>query len=358
MLESPVLDVQRQAGAVIGEAHGWNLPSVYTSLQDEYVAATEGVGLLDRSYVGRLKVLGEDAIDLLNRLSTNNLEALEVGQVMGTVLTSNKGRIIDLLFVLRFEDHLLILTSPECRERVAEWIDFYTFVEDVTVQDDTESTAMFSLLGPRAAELLGSVAGQDVASLAQYEFASLTIGGQDVLAIRTDFAGSTGFDLVAGVSQAESLWSAIADNGAFPVGTEALDTIRIEYGVPVHGKELSEDYNPLEANLMNFISFNKGCYIGQEVVARLNTYEKVQKHIWGLSCDTSAVSDIGEIVGADVFADGKSVGNVTSVTHSPRLGKSFCLGYVRNAQAEPGMVLQVHTASGEVTVTVENLPLV
>lgn len=344
MLESPVLEMQRQAGATLGESYGWNLPRVYSSPEKEYEAATSGAGLLDRSYIGRLKVSGEDAIDLLNRLSTNKLESLEVGQMMGTVLTSNKGRIIDVLFVLRLDGYLLALTGPETRQKVAEWIDFYTFVEDVSVHDATEETAMLSLMGPEAGDLLGA----EAQALSRYESTSISISGIDALAVRTDFAGLTGYDLVVDASQAGQLWQALADMGATPVGTQTLDAIRIEQGIPAYGTELSEDYNPLEANLLDFISFNKGCYIGQEVVARLNTYKKVQKHLVGLSWDSEAALSPG----ASLYLEGKKAGVITSAARLSGTGKGIGLGYVRKAQAKAGVRL---TAEGDVPVLVGEL---
>ena len=126
------------------------LPDSYTSPGEEYDALTGAVGLVRRSHVGRLELTGEDALDLLNRLSTNKLEDLTPGAGMGSVLTSAKGRIVDLLLVLMLEDRLLLLVGPDARERVAEWIDFFTFTEDVTVRDLTADTAMFSLIGPNA----------------------------------------------------------------------------------------------------------------------------------------------------------------------------------------------------------------
>jgi folate-binding protein YgfZ len=344
MLESPVLEMQKQAGATVTESYGWSLPSVYSSPEKEYQAATKGAGLLDRSYIGRLKVSGKDAIDLLNRLSTNKLEDLETGRMMGTVLTSNKGRIIDLLFVLRLDDHLLVFTGPETRQKVAEWIDFYTFVEEVSVHDATEETAMLSLMGPEAGELLGA----EAKALSRYESTSISVSGVDALAVRTDFAGLAGYDLVVEASQAGQLWQALADTGATPVGTQTLDAIRIEHGIPAYGTELSEDYNPLEANLLDFISFNKGCYIGQEVVARLNTYKKVQKHLVGLSWD----SDSNPTPGTSLYLEGKKAGAITSAARSPESGKGIGLGYVRKTQARDGVRL---TAEEDAAVLVEEL---
>ena len=304
--------------------------AVYSSVRDEYASATEGVGLADRSHLGRLRMSGADALDLLNRLSTNNLDDLAIGDLQGTVLTTNKGRIIDLLYVLRQDDHLLVFTGPETRQRVAEWIDFYTFIEDVVVEDVTEETAMLSVVGRAAASTLPQLADMPL-----YSSAPLTIHGVDVVALRTDFAGVDGYDLIAPVEQAAALWDALTAMGAAPVGSQALELVRISNGIAGYSSELGEDYNPIEAGLMDFISFNKGCYIGQEVVARLNTYDKVQKHLVKLSWDGGDAPELP----ADLLHDGRKVGTLTSAVKTIDGDKFIGLGFVRKAHVEEGVRL-------------------
>ena len=304
--------------------------AVYSSVRDEYASATEGVGLADRSHLGRLRMSGADALDLLNRLSTNNLDDLAIGDLQGTVLTTNKGRIIDLLYVLRQDDHLLVFTGPETRQRVAEWIDFYTFIEDVVVEDVTEETAMLSVVGRAAASTLPQLADMPL-----YSSAPLTIHGVDVVALRTDFAGVDGYDLIAPVEQAAALWDALTAMGAAPVGSQALELVRISNGIAGYSSELGEDYNPIEAGLMDFISFNKGCYIGQEVVARLNTYDKVQKHLVKLSWDGGDAPELP----ADLLHDGRKVGTLTSAVKAIDGDRFIGLGFVRKAHVEEGVRL-------------------
>ncbi len=302
-------------------------PEVYSSVREEYLALTGAAGLVERSHLGRLKVSGEDALDLLDRLSTNKLSDLQVGDVMGTVLTTNKGRIIDLLFVLRQDDHLLVTTGPDTRERVAEWIDFYTFIEDVQVEDLTETTAMISLFGPEVAAML-----PQLSEMSAYESEAVDVAGIEATAVRTDFNCVDGFDLIVPAGAAAALWAALVDMRAVAVGSRALDIARIESCVPEYSKELVEDYNPLEAGLKEFISFNKGCYIGQEVVARLNTYDKVQRHLVRLSWSGDAALDTP----TDLVHEGRKVGAVTSSAATLCGDRYIGLGYLRKAHAEKG----------------------
>ena len=328
------------------------LPSVHSTAQEEYRAATETAGLVDRSHLGRLEITGADGLDLLNRLSTNNLEVLGIGDGALTVLTSNKGRIVDLLHVLRLEDRLLVLTGPETRAKVAEWIDFYTFVEDVTVTDVTEETGMLSVIGPKAEEIIVRLCGDDAMPVPEGAV-PITADGTDATLVRcSDLGRLPEYALVVPRTDAETLWQAMlrmgAEEGAVPVGMDAFEAIRVENRVPAPGKELTEDYNPLEAGLLNLVSFNKGCYIGQEVVTRLDTYDKVQKHLVGLEFD----GDSAPAEGAALFSDGKKAGMVTSVAVSPGTGRTVGLGYVRKAQAESGTRLNVGSDTRGVAIVV------
>ena len=325
-------------------ARNGSAPAAHPSLDalpNQYAAATSGIAIADRSHIGRLKLTGEDALDLLNRLSTNKLDDLAPGGVMGSVLTTNKGRIIDLLFIARQDDHLLVLTSPDTRDRVAEWIDFYTFVEDVEIADITQDTAMFTLLGASPA-----AAHPALAALPPNASAAADIDGVRALAIRSDFDlfDSPRIDLIAPLPDAPRLRDALLARGAAPVTAPALDLLRIQRGIPAHPHELNEDYNPLEAGLWEFISFNKGCYIGQEVVARLNAYDKIQRHLVTLSWQAPP----DPAPQAALYHADRRVGALTSVA-PPEAGNPIGLGYVRKAHAEPGTLLSAVSDTGDTT---------
>ena len=273
----------------------------------------------DVSDSGRLRVTGDDAIDLLNRLSTNDLERLEVGRGMGTVLTTNKGRIIDLLRVLRRDDDLLVLTSPGTQQKVAEWIDFYTFAEDVEVEDLTAETSQWLIVGADAAETATRM-GLDADGLDGY--LDHRAEGDAIIA-RAQLGGVDAYEVIS-PTDADA-----PDADDLQAGD--LELLRIEQGVPAYPNEMNEGHNPLEANLKPHISFNKGCYIGQEVVARLNTYDRVQRWLCQLAVDEGATLEVGAVV----TADGANVGEVT--TSAP----GIALAYLRKRAYEDGARVEV-----------------
>ena len=294
--------------------------------KDEYRALTAGVAVLDRSDVGRLLLAGEDALDLLNRLSTNELATLEVGEGAATVLTTNKGRIVDLLYVHRLQDRLVVFTSPGNQQRVAEWIDFYTFVEDVAVEDVTSNTAMLSITGLGSTAFLDGLTKGQVTSLATFGRLGDQVATVPAEIYRSDFLGVPSFDIVIGDEHGGPLFESLANEGAVPVRWNMVEAVRVQRGIPAFGKELTEDYNPHEANLVHRVSFSKGCYIGQEVITRLQTYEKVSKYLVGLQSD-------GEMSAPGSFLthDGRRIGIITSAAHLPHSGAKVGLGYVRKS---------------------------
>ena len=286
------------------------------------------------SHFGALEVSGEDALDLLNRLSTNDLEKLEPGRGMGTTLTTNKGRVIDLLRVLHLGESLLVLTSPQTQQRVAEWIDFYTFVEDVSVEDVSERTGQTLVVGSGAAEALAE-AGFPAESLTEY-LDHVAAGG--ARAARVDFGRLPAYLIVAPRD-------AMPEIGLDSLGGDDLERLRVEQAVPAYPAELNEDRNPLEANLKPYISFNKGCYIGQEVVARLNTYDRVQRFLCRLD-----VADGAEVSPGDaLMVDGSEVGEVT--TAAP----GIALGYLRKRHYEDGAEVDIASGGGMVRAVVRDV---
>ena len=333
---TPLYNVAISEGANLQEWHSWEVPRTYRNVQEEYRAAREGVVVHDSSYTGRIKATGEDVLDLLNRLSTNEVISLQPGQGAPTVLTTDRGRILDLITVLKLGQEVLLLTSPQTREGVIQFIDKYTIVDDVVLEDVTLSTAMMSVIGPKAQALLGTVAGIDLDSFQPNQSAHLAICGVEGYIIRRDLVGLTRFEIVVKAEDAEEVWKAIIASGAVPLGLEAYEVIRVEVGSPEYDRELGEPYNPLETGLWGSISFTKGCYIGQEVIARLDTYQKVQKHLVSLSFSPDAQIEEG----VRLTREGREVGNVTSMARVPTTGSLIGLGYVKKEAAAVGTQME------------------
>ena len=285
------------------------------------------------SYLGRLRLRGSDALDLLDRLSTNRLTDLVApGMGMGSVLTTNKGRIIDFLGVHLEDDGLLVVTSGAATGKIEEWIEFYTIMEDVETVDISDETFQFRILGNTSPSL-----SSEVAQLDRFHALKEEIGGTDCIVIRSQILGEPCLDVIGPLVAAETVSQELEVAGIHAeLSLDEYERIRVESGYPAFGSELTEDFNPLEAGLIEHISFNKGCYIGQEVVARLNTYEKVQKKLVKLVWN-------GTINEKNLLIDGHTAGVITSALDG------VGLGFVRNAYAKFGTVLNCGPTSVTVT---------
>lgn len=295
----------------------------------EYDAAVKAAAVYDASHYGRVRVTGEDALDLLNRLSTNKVDTLSPGRAAMTVLVDDRGRIVDLLTVTNLGDELLLLTSPGMASRVVEWLDKYTFSEDVAFTDITGETAALSLLGPDAPRLLAGLAGVDIAAALEGHVARVQASGaRAVLALRRPPVLPS-WDMVVSAGDAQAVWMAALRAGALPLGEEAWQALRVERGVPESGHELTDDYNPLEAGLSACVSLDKGCYIGQEVLARLDTYKKLQRRLAMLRFPGH-----GPVEGDALELAGSRVGSITSLATRPTDDAFLGLGFVRTTVAD------------------------
>jgi len=277
------------------------------------------------THKGRLSLIGSDALDLLDRLTTNRISDLtSTGMGMGAVLTTNKGRIIDLLGIHVEEKGLMVVTSGNATEKVSDWIDFYTIMEDVQIKNVSDQTFHFRVIGTSPEiEVLPDTTGMKPFHGVQTELA-----GVPSLAISLQVGNLSCIDLIGSVVSGDSVQSKL-DEYLKEIRIEEYNHFRIDAGEPVYGSELTEEFNPLEAGLLPYISFNKGCYIGQEVVARLNTYDKVQRKLVKFKWDSVDY----ELSGKVIEDEDRVVGVMTSSLNG--LG----MGFVRKAKAEEGNVM-------------------
>ena len=301
--------------------------------------------------IGCLRATGEDALDLLNRLSTNKVDHLQPGHWAPTVLTTDRGRIVDLLSVVHAGKCVYMLTSPGQQQPVIDWLDKYTIMEDLEVEDVSATTSIIALAGP-GADAAAGLEPDDTERLPgmEYPAPSATIGGHELVAISRPIGDLPCCLLITSEESTADTVAALVASGASEVDAGSWEELRVAKGAPAFGSEMGEPYNPLEAGLIGAIDFTKGCYIGQEVIARLDSYERVQRYLSVLrfseGCDAAS--------GTAMYVEGRQAGTVTSVYRTPN-GELRGLGFVRTASAVPGQTLELQEpASG--TATVEATP--
>lgn len=333
--------VQAADKATFAESAGTQIPVSFGNDSAAIQAAREGVALCDRSHWGRIRVSDDDRIHFLHNQSTNDFQQLQVGQGCDTVFVTSTARTLDLATAYVTEDAVLLIVSPNRRQYLIDWLDRYIFFADrVKLQDITSETAAFSLIGPKSDTLLeqlgvNTIIGQTYAThqLVQLEDTNVRVAVGSGLAL-------PGYTLIVPFESAAPVWSKLRQSGAVSLGDRVWEQLRIEQGRPVPERELTEDYNPLEAGLWQTLSFNKGCYIGQETIARLNTYKGVKQYLWGIRLSAPAQPDSVITVGEE------KVGKLTSYIDTEQ--GPFGLGYIRTKAGGAGLKVQVGEATGEV----------
>lgn len=354
--------LHRSLGATMEEQGSWSLPKSYGDVMAEYSAVSEsGAGLIDMSSRGRLLVAGTEAIQFLNGLITNDMKTLAEHQSMPAAFPNVQGRLIASVRVTRLQDEtpasptFLIDTEAVTHQRVFETLNRFTLAGDFRVTDITNSTALISVQGAEAGEVVRSVAGDETASLALNQAAEVPYSGSAVTVIRASHLGKDGFDFVVKEDRAVELWKALLTAGAKPVGHDAFEILRIEAGVPRYGVDMDETNVVTETGLDDAVSFTKGCYIGQEIIARIKYRGHVAKRLSGLRFEGTVPAEVGATIKS---VDDKEIGRITSTVNSPKLGCTIALGYLKFDYLAVGTKVKVSSADEDATAEVCELPFV
>ncbi|MEF3275679.1 MAG: glycine cleavage system protein T [Chloroflexus sp.] len=316
-----------------------------TSAIATYEAIYARAVVVDEIDRGRIWMRGRDRAALLHRLSTNHIEQLQPGQGTLTVLTTPIGRMIDLLRVYALPDALLLETGPGHGAAIIRHLRKNIFFNDQVTVAEAE-LGQLGVYGPQAHQIIQQL-GLPV-DLPRYGIAGGRWREHDILVARCDPLGGDGYTLFPPVSGAAPLLEAVTTAGALMLDAATAEIARVEHGYPRFGREITLDYIPLEANLWQAVSFRKGCYVGQEIIARMESRGRIAKQLRGLR-----LSAPPESLPAPVLADGKEVGTLTSLVNSPRYGW-IGLAYLRSAYAEADTAV---TVAGQ-PATVCNVPFV
>lgn len=338
---SQLQEVQAAAGAVFAESNKTKIPVSFGNDAKAMQAVRQGVAICDRSHWGKILVSDSDRLRFLHNQSTNDFERLQPGQGCDTVFVTSTARTIDLATAYVMESAVLLLVSPSRRNYIIDWLDRYIFFADqVKLQDVTSQSAVFSLIGSNSDALLeqlgvNTIIGQPLATHQLIQLAGVEVR----VAVGSGLA-TLGYTLIVPALQAATVWSKLIETGAVPLGDRVWDVLRIEQGRPAPDHELTEDYNPLEAGLWQTLSFTKGCYIGQETIARLNTYKGVKQYLWGIRLDAPAQP------GSLITIKEEKVGKLTSAIETEN--GFFGLGYIRTKAGGAGLKVTVGETTGEV----------
>ena len=297
-----------------------------------YEAAHETAVLIDRSSLALFQFSGTMRLDLINRISTQAVDSLKNGQGAATVLTTNIGRIIDRLILYAGDETVYALAGENHHDPLARYLLRNVFFQDdFKLQDVSDNTAVFAVYGPQAGKKL-SAAGFPEIDFPRHHWRSAEIAGIQTSIHRTDPIASDGYFIICPADDKAALWQYLVDAGLIPADQAAFDFLRIEAGLPRYGRELTLDYIPLEANLWDDVSFSKGCYTGQEIIARMESRGRLAKKLVRLQIDSPEPPENVELT-----AVGKGAGTITATAVGPT--GLIGLGYVKTAVLDAGSQL-------------------
>lgn len=352
----PLEEAHRRAGAVPQVRDGYVVPASYGDVMAEYRAVREGgAGLLDLSVRGRIEIGGTEAVLFLNGLITNDVKALADNSWMAAAFPNVQGRMLAHARVVRRGETFLFDTEAVTREQIIKTLGRFTLAGDFRVTDVTDEMALISVQGESAAAIILKVLGEEAANVERGRVVNAEWDGSGISVIRATHTAEDGFDLFTGAEASASLWEALSKAGARPVGFDALEILRVEAGQPRYGVDIDETKVVLETGLDDAVSFTKGCYIGQEIIARIHFRGHVAKQLAGVVPDTEAEVRAGDKVRT---SEGKEIGWITSATGSPRLNRTVALGYVKYDYLQPGTPVRVLRGDAEVEAHVAELPFV
>lgn len=329
--------IQASAGAIFDDQ---GVVLGFGSDDQALAAIDNGVAIGDRSSWGLLKITGADRLRYLHNQSTNDFEKRKPGQGCDTVFVTSTARTLDLATAYVTEDSVLVLVSPHRQSQLMAWLDRFIFPFDkVELTDISENTAIFSILGEGSLSLLSNLASETICLTNSADHHLVTIADVAVRVAQGSGLATPGYTLIMDLQAAGTVWSKLTTEGAVPFGDRLWENLRIQQGRPTPDRELTEDYNPLEAGLWQTISFEKGCYIGQETIARLNTYNGVKQKLWGIKLDRAVEPQ------TPITLEDSKIGILTSYTDTPT--GSFGLGYIRTKAGGAGLQVKIGEASGE-----------
>lgn len=315
-----------------------------------------GPALVDRGDRAILEVRGKDRAGWLHNLTTNQVKPLRPGDGNYAFALNAKGRILFDLVVLVRGDCIWLSLDQRFRETALAHLNKYIIMEDVSLADRSGELTCVGLCGRRAPELLAGGESGPAPNAPLYANLDLTCSGVPLTLVRDDFCGPWAVDLIAPHSAAVDVAQDLAARSAVPVSADAVEACRVEAGIPWPGREITDEYLPAETGLLaSALSFNKGCYLGQEIVERMRARQMAARHLVGLRLE----GEFLPVPGAAVLdAEGRTVGTATSVCASAVTGGGIALAYVRSGCHTPGTSVRVAGVGGGVPASVAALPFV
>ncbi|HZS47559.1 MAG TPA: aminomethyltransferase family protein [Blastocatellia bacterium] len=343
MKRTPLYDKQQAAGGDFIEFAGYETPGNFGDCPLEYNAIRQATAMIDLSYRGRLEISGQDRIQFLQSISSNDIKAVNPGGGIENSFLTTMGKVVGYGRFYVNEESVFIDIDGDAIEATKAYLDKYLKLSRSEMKDVSEAIGHLSIQGPRARQLVKSLAGIDLPS-EPLQHIRTEIAGNTAMIAKVSHTGEDGYDIFMDSDTLPAVWDLLVEKGrefeVRPAGFEALNTARVEAGIPIFGVDFDENNILVEANLESAVSYTKGCYVGQEIIARLHYRGHVAKRLALLEID----GETRPIPGDKIFKGTKEVGQVTSAVKSPLLGKPLAFGLVKYEPSQIGTELGIDSS--------------
>ncbi len=339
-IESPLRAAHEAAGAVLAEYFACLLPARFTDPHQEYRFARETVAVADKNYRAFFNFTGPDRVRYLNAILTNNIRDLQSGQGATSLLLNPQGHILAEIETYAYADRILAVTYAMIWERTLATLEKFIIMDDVTLEDVTESLGAISVEGPKTQNVLAAIGAPSIDDLPELGHLETKVQGIACTIVRRSPGGIPGAEFIADRNNLPRLWELLVKAaraiGGGPIGYDALSSLRLEAGIPWFGYDFDETVIPHEAGLeLSHINYSKGCYTGQEIVERVRSRGHVNRKRVGVAFSANTVPPPK----SPLLAGGAEAGFVTRAAFSYALGKPIGMAYLRREHNSPGSKL-------------------
>lgn len=332
----------------------------FNDLRNEYQTFYKSAVVFDSSHSPIFTIKGKDVLDFFNRISTNDFSEMDEFSSITSLLLNEKGRIIDKIKLLNLKDEYLLIGSPDNFEKIFRWIQRYILSDDVSMQPAQDYYLYFKIMGNKSESFFTLLFGDQLKDLEERKIYKYFGNTFSCFVVKDCVLENLiGYEIICESKFAESIIKYFYSNlnvfNCSFLGTNAFEIIRIEQGEPVFPNEINDSYNPYEVNLIKHVSFTKGCYIGQEVIARLDTYDKVRRNFSGFE----VLDNLQVLSDTNIYnIEGSIVGELTSYVYSPKLERTIALGVISKKFCEENNDLLLNLNENKIKISLVKLPFI
>lgn len=358
MKKTPFYEIHKKLGAKIVEFAGFYMPIQYEGIISEHKKVRESVGVFDVTHMGEIEIRGKNALNFIQKITTNDASKLVEGKVQYSSMCYSDGGIVDDLLVYHCGSYYMLVVNASNKDKDFNWM-LDNKIDDVEIIDKSDEVSLLAVQGPNSLKVVQKIIDVDITDLKYYHFLRGKVAGIPAIISRTGYTGELGFELYfdSSIESAETIWNALFDAGKefniAPIGLGARDTLRLEMGMCLYGNDIDNTTNPLEAGLGWITKFDKGDFIGKDILLKVKN-EGLKRKLVGFIINDKLVPRHGY----DINVNGAKVGNVTSGTFSPILNYSIGMGYVNIEYANEGKNIDIIIRNKPIKATITKPPFI